>query len=267
MRSARPAAACGHRHRSLRSARGLRSDSGRSVPRYGVAVIEDAAEALGATPGRTAGSFGRIGVFSFNGNKIITTSGGGMLVSETARRSPRRGSWPLRRATRRRTTSIPRSATTTGSATCWPPSAARSWRRCRSGSPRDAASSTVRDAARRHSPGSTSCPRPVRPCESLAHVSHNRSGLFGASRETVRLALEAEDIEARPVWKPMHLQPVFRRCRARGGRVSEGLFERGLCLPSGSNLSDADLERITAIVRRQCRATETARPVPSAAAP
>jgi pyridoxal phosphate-dependent aminotransferase EpsN len=78
---------------------------------------------------------------------------------------------------------------------------------------------------------------------------------FGATREDVRLALEAENIEARPVWKPMHLQPVFEGCRAVGGEVAAELFERGLCLPSGSSLEGTDLERVAAVVRRTCRAS------------
>jgi pyridoxal phosphate-dependent aminotransferase EpsN len=65
----------------------------------------------------------------------------------------------------------------------------------------------------------------------------------------IRLALEAENIEARPLWKPMHLQPVYRECRIRGGRIAEELFERGLCLPSGSNLSADDLARTVKIIR------------------
>jgi len=77
--------------------------------------------------------------------------------------------------------------------------------------------------------------------------------MFGATRDEIRLALEAENIESRPVWKPMHLQPVFSRCRARGGGISEGLFEKGLCLPSGSNLTDKSLACIVDIVRRNCK--------------
>ena len=69
---------------------------------------------------------------------------------------------------------------------------------------------------------------------------------FGADRETVRLALEAEDIEARPLWKPMHLQPIFAANHSFGGDVSARLFERGLCLPSGSSLSDEDQDRVVA---------------------
>ncbi len=75
---------------------------------------------------------------------------------------------------------------------------------------------------------------------------------FGATPEHIRLALEQENIESRPVWKPMHLQPVFKDCRVIGGAVSEDIFGQGLCLPSGSNLTDSDLERITDAIRRQC---------------
>ena len=72
---------------------------------------------------------------------------------------------------------------------------------------------------------------------------------FGADREAVRQALEAENIEARPVWKPMHLQPVFAGCDTYGGSVAARLFEHGLCLPSGSNLQPTDLERVVAAVQ------------------
>ena len=63
------------------------------------------------------------------------------------------------------------------------------------------------------------------------------------------MALEAENIESRPLWKPMHLQPVFKQCRTRGGAVSADLFNRGLCLPSGNNLTEGDLERIVGLFR------------------
>jgi pyridoxal phosphate-dependent aminotransferase EpsN len=74
--------------------------------------------------------------------------------------------------------------------------------------------------------------------------------ISGTDREKTRLALEAENIDARPVWKPMHLQPIFKGCRCYGGAVAERLFDRGLCLPSGSNLSTADLDRVIEVVRR-----------------
>jgi pyridoxal phosphate-dependent aminotransferase EpsN len=73
---------------------------------------------------------------------------------------------------------------------------------------------------------------------------------FGASREDIRLALEAENIESRPVWKPMHLQPVFAAHPAVGGDVAEALFRTGLCLPSGSNLERSDLDRVCAVIAR-----------------
>jgi dTDP-4-amino-4,6-dideoxygalactose transaminase len=79
---------------------------------------------------------------------------------------------------------------------------------------------------------------------------------FGSDREEVRLALEAEDIESRPVWKPMHLQPVFQAegsCRVVGGAVAEDLFERGLCLPSGTAMSEADMERVVSVIRGCCK--------------
>jgi pyridoxal phosphate-dependent aminotransferase EpsN len=69
--------------------------------------------------------------------------------------------------------------------------------------------------------------------------------MAGVTTEDIRLHLESLDIEARPVWKPMHLQPVFESFQVFGGEVSAGLFERGLCLPSGSNLSEADRARVT----------------------
>jgi pyridoxal phosphate-dependent aminotransferase EpsN len=72
-------------------------------------------------------------------------------------------------------------------------------------------------------------------------------------REAIRLALERVNIEARPVWKPMHLQPVFQECATFGGAVAEDLFNRGLCLPSGSNLTEGDLARVVEVVRKCLR--------------
>ncbi len=76
---------------------------------------------------------------------------------------------------------------------------------------------------------------------------------FGATREDIRLALEAENIESRPVWKPMRMQPVFAGCEYAGSGVTEALFRDGLCLPSGSNLSSTDLERVVGVVRSTAR--------------
>jgi len=83
---------------------------------------------------------------------------------------------------------------------------------------------------------------------------------FGADREKVRLALEAQNIEARPVWKPMHKQPVFASFETIGGRVAEDLFENGLCLPSGSNLTKGDLDRTCDVVIAQHSHVRGARP-------
>ena len=72
---------------------------------------------------------------------------------------------------------------------------------------------------------------------------------FGATGEDIRVALEQEDIESRPLWKPMHRQPVFAGCEVVGGGVAEALFRDGLCLPSGTALTDAELERIVSVIR------------------
>ena len=88
-------------------------------------------------------------------------------------------------------------------------------------------------------------------CNRWLTVMQIDAAAFGATPEQVRLGLEAENIESRPVWKPMHMQPVFAGCKATGGGVGEELFSRGLCLPSGTALTDADLDRICAIVRKK----------------
>lgn len=217
---------------------------------YNIPLIEDAAEALGATyKGLSPGTFGRIGIYSFNGNKIITTSGGGMLVSDddqlvmkakflaTQARDPAphyqhseigynyrlsnvlagigRGQLQVlneRVAARRRNFEIYQSA--------------------------------LGDL-----PGIEFMPE--------ANFGHSTRWLtaltvateaFGADREYIRLQLAKQQIEARPVWKPLHLQPVFSECECIGGEVGEDLFMRGLCLPSGSNLTDEDLERVISVI-------------------
>ena len=214
--------------------------------RYELPLIEDAAESLGATyKGRSPGTFGRIGIYSFNGNKIITTSGGGMLVSDdldlvekarflaTQARDPAphyqhseigynyrlsnvlagigRGQLRVlgdRVAARRRNFEVYKQALGDLPGIEFMPEAAfgraTRWLTCL----------TINPAA------------------------------FGADREQVRLALAKQQIEARPVWKPLHLQPVFAGCECIGGVIAEDLFERGLCLPSGSNLTIEDLERV-----------------------
>ena len=84
----------------------------------------------------------------------------------------------------------------------------------------------------------------LRPGQQLADLPHHRSGLAGFDREALRLALAQENIESRPLWKPMHLQPVFADCPAYVTGVSERLFAMGLCLPSGTGMREQDLERV-----------------------
>ena len=214
--------------------------------RHDVVLVQDAAESLGATyRGTPAGGQGALAAFSFNGNKIITTSGGGMLVSnhrewvEHARKLSTQAREPvahyehvevgfnyrmsnlLAALGRAQLESLPERVAT---------------RRGIRGRYIDVLGDV---------PGLTFMPE--------AGYGTTNAWLtcvviepeaFGADREAVRLALEAEDIEARPLWKPMHLQPIFAANHSFGGDVSARLFDRGLCLPSGSSLSEADQDRV-----------------------
>jgi dTDP-4-amino-4,6-dideoxygalactose transaminase len=214
--------------------------------KYGVVMIEDAAEALGATyRGRQAGSLGDIGCFSFNGNKIITTSGGGMLVTNNQRwveaarhlatqaRDPAAhyehslqgynyrlsnllaavGRAQLRKletrvAQRRRNFDFYRAAFGQLQGIDFMPEAdfgrSTRWLTCLTLDPMETR---------------------VSPAEVIAELARH-------------------DIESRPMWKPMHLQPLFSGAAYRGRGVAEELFHRGLCLPSGSNMGEADLSRV-----------------------
>ncbi|QRK09325.1 aminotransferase class I/II-fold pyridoxal phosphate-dependent enzyme [Archangium violaceum] len=227
--------------------------------RHGVPVVEDAAEALGSTyKGRVPGTLGRVGIYSFNGNKILTTSGGGMLVSsdEALVRHA------LKLATQARDPAPHYQHSEIG----------YNYRLSNVLAAIGRGQLRVledRVAARRRNyefyvralagvPGITFMPeapwgRHTRWLTTLT-IDPER---FGADREAVRIALEREDIEARPVWKPMHLQPVFAAFERRGGGVAEELFHHGLCLPSGSNLTPDDLSRVVEVVRSvaRCRGT------------
>ena len=213
---------------------------------YNIPLIEDAAEALGATyKGLSPGTFGRFGIYSFNGNKIITTSGGGMLVSDddqlitkakflaTQARDPAphyqhseigynyrlsnvlagigRGQLQVlneRVTARRRNFEIYQSTLGNLPGIEFMPEANFGY------STRWLTALTITPEA------------------------------FGADREYIRIQLAKQQIEARPVWKPLHLQPVFSEYECIGGKVAENLFLHGLCLPSGSNLTDEDLARV-----------------------
>ena len=220
--------------------------------RYGIPLIEDAAESLGATyQGRSPGTFGRVGIFSFNGNKIITTSGGGMLVSAdralvqkarflaTQARDPAPHYQHSHLGYNYRLSNV------------------------LAGIGRgQLAVLGDRVAARRHN---FECyRRQLKDLPGLTFMPEAAYGLstrwltcltidpaqFGGDREQVRLALAAAHIESRPGWKPLHLQPLFAGCECVGGSVAESLFRQGLCLPSGSSLTQGDRDRVTAVIRQ-----------------
>lgn len=220
--------------------------------RYDIPVIEDAAEALGSTYHHTpCGSLSAMGVLSFNGNKIITTSGGGALLSSheewiqqarflaTQARDPAphyehshigynyrmsnilagigRGQMiVLNERVRQRQQNF-----------------------------------TFYKEAMADIPGISFQPELTDAVSNrwLTALQVDPSATGGITRETIRLHLEKDNIEARPLWKPMHLQPVFSSAAYFGDRVAEELFGRGLCLPSGSNLTRAELERVVGKIR------------------
>ncbi len=219
---------------------------------YGVPIIEDAAEALGATyRGKKAGAFGKCAVFSFNGNKIITTSGGGMLVSDDSQIVERARFL----ATQARDPAPHYQHSTVGFNYRLSNVLAAIGRGQLRVLPDRIAARKMNfefyKSRLANLPGIRFMPQ--------ADYGESNYWLtcitidpdeFGATREDVRLALEKENIEARPVWKPLHLQPVFAGCRIFAGTVSERIFDEGLCLPSGSNMQAADLERVVEIVGR-----------------
>jgi len=218
---------------------------------YQIPLIEDAAEALGATyKGQHAGTFGLAGIFSFNGNKIITSSGGGMLITadeklaaharklSTQARDPAPHYQHSEIGYNYRMSNI-LAAIGRGQLELLPE---RILARRRIFNYYQQALSDL--------PGIQFMPEASwgRSTHWLTVITIDPE-TFGADRETVRLALEEQNIESRPVWKPMHLQPVFAECNHVGGAVAEELFERGLCLPSGSAMTERDLQRVTTAIR------------------
>lgn len=222
--------------------------------KYGIPVVSDSAESLGAMHKERPAGFGAdAAVFSFNGNKIITTSAGGMIASENrdfveeARFLSQQARDPFPHYEHSKTGYNYRMSNILAAIG-----------RGQLGILDDRVEKKRRifeyyNDALAGLPG----------IEFMPESPHGKSSrwltailidceVFGASPEDVRLALEAENIESRPVWKPMHLQPVFNsgnpKARAVGGSVSEDLFRRGLCLPSGTALETEDLDRIAGIV-------------------
>lgn len=221
--------------------------------RYDVPVLEDAAESLGSTVnGRACGSFGDFGVLSFNGNKIITTSGGGALVSNDLKSLEQ-----VRfLATQARDKAPHYQHSHVGYNYRMSNVLAGIGRaQLQVLSDRIDSRRANFEYYREHlgNCGGLGFQPEPRGCFSnrwltAMVIDPELSG--GVTREDIRLALEAENIESRPLWKPMHKQPIFASDLyfSAGASVSETLFEHGLCLPSGSNLSDVDRERVVRII-------------------
>ena len=215
-----------------------------------IPLIEDAAEALGASNGdRAAGSFGDIGVLSFNGNKIITTSGGGMLLS----RDPKWVEQARFLATQARDPAPHYQHSTVGynyrlsnllAAVGRGQLGRLDWILERRRANREGYAARLGDL-----PGFGLMPEAAWGEMNCWLTVATIDPAVGVDREVVREALGAVEIEARPVWKPMHLQPVFAELECFGGSVSEQLFADGLCLPSGTGMTEADLDRVCEVVR------------------
>jgi len=218
--------------------------------RFEVPLIEDAAEALGAHyKGKAPGTFGKVGIYSFNGNKIITTSGGGMLVSDDEALVEKARFW----ATQARDPAPHYQHSELGYNYRMSNVLAAIGRgQLRVLDDRVAAKrrifawyqKTLSDL-----PGLSFMPEPSfgRATRWLTCVTIDPER-FGATRDDVLKAMEEENIEARPLWKPLHMQPIFSSCKVVGGEVAEGLFGQGLCLPSGSNMTVEDLYRVASVI-------------------
>jgi len=220
--------------------------------RYGIPVVEDAAEALGSHINRKmCGSFGKLNVLSFNGNKIITTSGGGALLSEDealiskARflATQARDAAPHYQHSyigyNYRMSNV-LAGIGRGQMMVLPDRVAQ--RRANFDFYRDQLESFY---------GITFLDEPDGYFSNrwLTTILVDSIKTKGITREDIRLSLEAENIESRPLWKPMHMQPIFNDAPAYLNGVSEKLFENGLCLPSGSNLTRDDLNRVVTVIK------------------
>jgi dTDP-4-amino-4,6-dideoxygalactose transaminase len=219
--------------------------------KYGIPVIEDAAEALGSLyNGKALGTFGDIAILSFNGNKIITTSGGGALVSaneEFVKKARFLSTQAQDPAPHYQHSQIGYNY--------------RMSNIC-AGIGRGQME-VLRDRVNQRRHNFEFYKKAFEEINEIECIEEADSTYFSnhwlsiillkgskLNRETLRLALVKENIDSRPPWKPMHLQPVFANAPYYGTDVSERLFENGLCLPSGSNLTEEQLERIVSCVTR-----------------
>lgn len=214
--------------------------------RFDVPVVEDAAEALGATyKGRAAGSFGLLGVFSFNGNKVITTSGGGMIVTHSAILAERARFL----STQARDPGPAHEHSEIGFNYRLSNLLAAVGRgQLRNLDDRVRRRRFNNDYYRRalgDVPGIDFMPNAPygEPICWLTCITVDPAA-FGATSDEVRSRLEEMDIESRPPWKPLHTQRAFAGSEYRGGDVATRCFSRGLCLPSGSSLTTRDLDRV-----------------------
>jgi len=218
---------------------------------YGVKLVVDAAESVGATyQNKHAGYFADAAAFSFNGNKIITTSGGGMLASHDKKIIDE-----ARFLSQQARDAAPHYEHTTYG---------YNYRMSNIVAAIGRGQLEVLDAhMQRRRDIFAMYNRELGPLAGINFMPEAPTGqgnrwlsvilvdskTFGADRETIRLALEAHNIESRPMWKPMHMQPVFKDMAMVGGGVSDALFRDGLCLPSGSAMSDADVMRVCDALR------------------
>ena len=219
--------------------------------RYDVPVLEDAAEALGALyQGRPAGTLAPVGVFSFNGNKVITTTGGGMLVAQRKDWVDKARFW----STQAKDPGIAYQHSEIG----------HNYRMSNvlAGIGRgqllvlDDRVRRRREIAFRYRdaladlPGLTLMPQaPYGLHTNWLSCFLVDEARFGVSRDELIRVLDAANVESRPVWKPMHLQPLFASAECIGGAVAEDLFQRGICLPSSSNITEEEQEHVIATVR------------------
>lgn len=218
--------------------------------KYNIAIVEDAAEGLGSKyKNAPLGSFGKFGVLSFNGNKIITTSGGGALLSNSKEDIEKTRFL----ATQARDNAPHYEHTHIGynyrlSNIC-------------AGIGRGQMEVLEERVSQRRANHQYYLEKlgdipAIQFLEEPEGFYSNRwlscvlvNPEYGVTNDAIWIALNAENIESRPLWKPMHLQPVFIDCPYYGDRTSENLFKIGLCLPSGSNLSTGDLERVITVIR------------------
>ena len=221
--------------------------------KYDIPLVEDAAEALGSTyKGKPCGTFGRFGVLSFNGNKIITTSGGGALVCHTQEEKDK----AVFLSTQARDNAPHYQHSHIGYNYRMSNITAGIGRGQMEVLPQ-------RIEARRKMHAFYA--DLFKEIEGIKLLTEPNEDYFcnywlsaitidkaktGFDREDLRLAFLEENIETRPLWKPMHLQPVFASAPYYGEKTCERLFDNGLCLPSGSNLTDADRERIKGVFKK-----------------